>query len=249
MLFHECCYIVGVTLVIPPLRLLPSTPLQHGGPFSALLETPSSVCSARSGATSIASSALSTAGPCCTLQPGTVQQAVCSLSRMTLLKLPSHAMHSENDAVAIRLLVEHGAKVNVRTMQAAQGTGSYCTSSAPLHIAAIFCCPDTVTVLMELGADSELRNVNDETPLLLGADGKRIRSSQVALLRVRDCLQRFHMRHNDSSRNLTGSLQAIAMWICSMPLLQRGPTRMPKSYPGTSAGALAGIPRCRKGHS
>ena len=74
--------------------------------------------------------------------------------------------------------MEHGANINVRTVPAVvQGTGSYCMSSAPLHIAAIFCCPGAATALMELGADPELRNVNDETPLLLGEDRKWIRSS------------------------------------------------------------------------
>ena len=77
--------------------------------------------------------------------------------------------YSDNDAVAIRLLVEHGASVNIRTTMPTQGTFRACSSSTPLHIAAMFCCPGAVTALMELGADSELRTVNDETPLLIGA--------------------------------------------------------------------------------
>ena len=80
---------------------------------------------------------------------------------------------SENDAGAIRLLVEHGANVNVRTVLPTLGPRRLCSSSTPLHIAAIFCCPDAVTALLELGADAELRNVNDETLLLSGEDEDR----------------------------------------------------------------------------
>ena len=88
-----------------------------------------------------------------------------------LLPTISLCLCSENDAGAIRLLVEHGANVSVRTILPTLGPRRLCSSSTPLHIAAIFCCPDAVTALMELGADAELRNVNDETPLLSGRTG------------------------------------------------------------------------------
>ena len=78
-------------------------------------------------------------------------------------------MCSDNDAVAIRLLAAHGASVNIRTTMPTQGAFRACSSSTTLHIAAMFCCPAAIMALMELGADAELRTVNDETALLAGA--------------------------------------------------------------------------------
>ena len=83
-------------------------------------------------------------------------------------------MYSSNDAVAIRLLAEHGANINVRTVVPARGIHKLTSASTPLHLAAMFCCPAAVTALLELGADAELRTMNDETPLLSGERTERV---------------------------------------------------------------------------
>jgi ankyrin repeat protein len=71
---------------------------------------------------------------------------------------------------AVRLLVQHGADVNLRQEKGDSGRGRFTTTgSTPFLLAARACDVPLMRLLVELGADPALPNADHSTPLLAAA--------------------------------------------------------------------------------
>lgn len=86
---------------------------------------------------------------------------------------PLHACISAANRVAsqmiVKLLLGYGANPNIRTIPG-QETGSFMRDvrtrgESPLHRAAAFASAETITLLLEAGADKSLKDTNGDSPI------------------------------------------------------------------------------------